>query len=80
MVVYSGAVSVEDTRKSDRQVNFSLDAGPYDDDVGTVRAYSDDRHSYADTIVRVLRGGSELRVSVCRDSGGRQSLSFHSAF
>ena len=62
MVVQSGAGSVEDTRESDRQVNSSLDAVPYDDDddVETVRAYSDDGHSYAGTIVRgVLRGGSE---------------------
>ena len=32
----------------------------HDDDVETVRAYSDDGHSYAGTIVRgVLRGDSE---------------------
>ena len=60
MVVQSGAGSVEDTRERDRQVNSSLDAVLYDDDVETVRAYSDDGHSYAGTIVRgVLRGDSE---------------------
>ena len=60
MVVQSGAGSVEDTRESDRQVNSSLDAVPYDDDVETIRAYSNDGHSYAGTIVRgVLRGNSD---------------------
>ena len=61
MVVQSGAGSVEDTRESDRQVNSSLDAVPHDDDdVETVRTYSDDGHPYAGTIIRgVLRGGSE---------------------
>ena len=59
MVVQSGADSIEDTRERGRQVNSSLDAAPYDDDE-TVRAYSDDGHSYAGTIVRgVLRGDSE---------------------
>ena len=60
MVVQSGADSIEDTRERGRQVNSSLDAAPYDDDEETVRAYSDDGHSYAGTIVRgVLRGDSE---------------------
>ena len=60
MVLQSGADSVEDTCESDRQVNSSQDAVPHDDDVETVRTYSDDGHSYAGTIVRgVLRGGSE---------------------
>ena len=60
MVVQTGAGSVEDTGGSDRQVNSSLDAVDHDDDVETVRAYSDDGHSYAGTIVRgVLRGDSE---------------------
>ena len=60
MVVHSGAGSIEDTRERGRQVNSSLDAARYDDDEETVRAYSDDGHSYAGTIVRgVLRGDSE---------------------
>ena len=61
MVVQTGAGSVEDTRERDRQVNSSLDAVLYDDDdVETVRAYSDDGHSFAGTIVRgVQRGDSE---------------------
>ena len=60
MVVQTGAGSVEDTGGSDRQVNSSLDAVDHDDDVETVRAYSDDGHSYAGTIVRgVLRDDSE---------------------
>ena len=60
MVVQLGAVTVEDTGGGDRQVNSSLDAVAHDDDVETVRAYSDDGHSYAGTIVRgVLRGDSE---------------------
>ena len=43
-----------------REVNSSLDAALYDDDEETVRAYSDDGHSYAGIIVRgVLRGDSE---------------------
>ena len=46
MVVQSGADTVEDTCESDRQVNSSLDAVPHDDDdVETVRTYSDDGHS-----------------------------------
>ena len=60
MVDQSGAGSVEDTRESDRQVNSSLDVVAHEDDVETIRAYSNDGHSYAGTIVRgVLRGGSE---------------------
>ena len=60
MVVQSGAGSIEDTRERARQVNSSLDAVLYDDDEETVRAYSDEGHSYAGTIVRgVLRGDSE---------------------
>ena len=60
MVTQSGAGSVEDTRESDRQVNSSLDVVAHEDDVETIRAYSDDGHSYAGTIVRgVLRGDSE---------------------
>ena len=60
MVVQSGSGSMEDTCERGRQVNSSLDAAPYDDDEETVRAYSDDGHSYAGTIVRgVLRGDSE---------------------
>ena len=60
LVVQSGAGFVEDTHGGDRQVNSSLDAVSHDDDVETVRAYSDDGHSYAATIVRgVLRGDSE---------------------
>ena len=60
MVVQTGAGSVEDTGGSDRQVNSSLDAVDHDDDVETVRAYSDDGHSYAGTIVRgVLKDDSE---------------------
>ena len=59
-VVQSGAGSVEDTRESDRQVNSSPDVVAHDDDGETVRAYSDDGHSYAGTIVRgVPRGDSE---------------------
>ena len=53
-------VPLEDTRESNRQVNSSPDVVAHDDDGETVRAYSDDGHSYAGTIVRgVLRGGSE---------------------
>ena len=60
MVVQSGAGSVEDTREIDRQVNSSLDVVAHEDDVETIRAYSDDGHSYAGTIVRgVLRGNSD---------------------
>ena len=60
MVVQSGAGSVEDIRESDRLVNSSLDVVTHEDDVETVRAYSDDGHSYAGTVVRgVLRGDSE---------------------
>ena len=44
MVVQSVAVSVEDTRESDRQVNSSLDVVAHEDDVETIRAYSDDGH------------------------------------
>ena len=59
MVVQSDASFVEDTGGVDRQVNSSLDLA-HNDDVETVRAYSDDGHSYAGTIVRgVLRGDSE---------------------
>ena len=60
MVVQVDAGFSEDTGGGDRQVNSSLDAVTHDDDVETVRAYSDDGHSYAGTIVRgVLRGDSE---------------------
>ena len=59
MVVQSDASFVEDTGGVDPQVNSSPDLA-HDDDVETVRAYSDDGHSYAGTIVRgVLRGDSE---------------------
>ena len=60
MVVQVDAGFSEDRGGGDRQVNSSLDAVTHDDDVETVRAYSDDGHSYAGTIVRgVLRGDSE---------------------
>ena len=52
MVVQTGAISVEDTRDCDRQVNSSVDVGAHDDDVETMRAYSDDGHSYAGTRTR----------------------------
>ena len=50
---------VEDTNECYRQVNSSLGSALHDDDE-TVKAVSDDGHSYAGTVARgVLRGDSE---------------------
>ena len=63
MVVHSDAGFIEDTHECIRQVNSSLDSALHDDDDDddeTVKAVSDDGHSYAGTVERsVLRGDSE---------------------
>ena len=60
MVVHSDAGFIEDTHECYRQVNSSLDSALHDDDDETVKAVSDDGHSYAGTAVRgALRGDSE---------------------
>ena len=60
MVVQADAGLVEDTHECYRQVNSSLGSTLHDDDDETVKAVSDDGHSYAGTVVRgVLRGDSE---------------------
>ena len=60
MVVLSDAGFIEDTQECYRQVNSSLDSALNDDEDETVKAVSDDGHSYAGTVVRgVLRGDSE---------------------
>ena len=51
MVVHSDAGFVEDTHERCRQVNSSLDSAMHDDDNETLKAFSDDRHSYAGTVV-----------------------------
>ena len=45
MVVQSDAGFIEDARRSDRQVNSSLDSALHDDDSETVKGFSDDGHS-----------------------------------
>ena len=61
MVVRAEAGFTEDTDDCNRQVNSSLDSALHDgDDDETVKAASDDGHSYAGTVVRgVLRADSE---------------------
>ena len=60
MVVHSDAGFTEDTDECNRQVNSSQDSALHDDDDETVKAASDDGHSYADTVVRgVLSADSE---------------------
>ena len=60
MVVQADAGHVEDTHECYCQVNSSLDSALNDDEDETVKAVSDDGHSYAGTVVRgVLRGDRE---------------------
>ena len=46
------AVNIEDSAESNLQVNSSLEVALRDDDAATIKAVSDDGHSYAGTVVR----------------------------